>query len=323
MNLENIKHLLRTFFIPVVFLLTIIFIGVWLIAGRDKPAEEKFGELAPIQIDSVLREDLEIKNISAGLRISKTPKIVNVFKRGMPVSINTIAKKLGLAKKPKKIGTNQYWEEKNKILKFNPSTFQMNYSFRSGKTSGDLTEKKAQTKAEEFLSGLSLIDKSTQLNLVEINRLVTVGRDEPEVARDNNFDTYSILFEIDLDGLSVINENGITSVVKIWVGLDGEIRKLDASTQSYTTTDKSTYKVKTAKDVRGEVDGQEVTVVNIKGNLPLTHRKVTINYSQGGLVYLLTSKGKYIQPFYLLSGFAVGDVIRSSTILGLVPALEN
>ncbi len=324
MNLERLQQLLRTYFIPAIFIVAVVVVGSWFLVFRDKPAEEKFGKLPSVEIKSVVWDLIKIKTNTKLLKLDKAPKTLPVYLKGEPIGINEVAKKLGFKKTAKKTGKNLDWEDGQKTLTFSTSTLHLSY-YRGGDISGgSLTEPKALAKAREILSGLSLVDQTTALKSTKVDRLLVANRTHPEpVGEGENFEVYAITFQINLNGFSLLNETGTDHVISVWVDKRGELRNLSASTQSYRTSDKSTYNIKDLGQVKEDLEKGRGKIVNIESGFPTKVASVDVNYTSAQIGYLMSSKDKYIRPFYFVEGFVRVNKFTQSKVGTFLSAIES
>ena len=323
MNLERLQQLIRTYFIPAIFILVVVVLGSWIFIFRDKPAEEKFGKLPDVEIKSVVWDLIKIQSSADRLKIEKPPKTLPVYLKSDPVNINAIAKKLGFAKTAKKSGKNIDWREGQKTLNFYTSTLIFSYLFKGSIPDGELTEKESVVKAQQILSDLSLVDANTQLKNTKVDRLLIAGRTHPEsVGEGKSFDVYAITFVVDLNGYKLLYESGTNHLIYVWVDKRGGLRKLSASTESYRTADKSTYNIKNLGQVKDDLEKGLGKIVSTDSIFPTRVENVIVDYYKANIGYLAISKDKYIRPVYLINGFAETGKFQKSSVKAILPAVQ-
>jgi len=324
MSLERVQQLLRTYFIPAVFIFVAVIFFSWLFLFREKPAEEKWGKLPDVELESVLWDLVKINNNTKALSISRAPNTLHVYFKGETINIKRLVQKLGFTDTPttqQKIST---WQKGDFALEIYTDTLEFTYSTSDEEIkTGGLTEQEAIEKGRAFLRKLGLDGKLFELEFRESSRLQTDLVPHPQEAEsDKDFKIYSLIFDLKLNGYDLVSENGIQSTISMNIDRSGKVRRLQSNVQLFNITDKSTYTINKIDILKKDLERGLGTVVHIEEGFPTRVERVDVAYTGAKIDYVLISRDKYIRPYYFVEWFVRANKFGQSKVRTILPAIE-
>lgn len=299
-------------------------------AARELGSDTKFGKLLVVSIPSVVDQSRPIK-YTMSLKDKKSfGRLGNVAQVGQgKISLSQgkkVAKALGIKGNPKKVvglqgqGEKYVWQVGGKVLTIPVETGEINYS--NSNTIPEVGVKytsDVRGVAEDFLKKSGLLGelKVRQEIPVEIKGVLSLKN----TGYSNGAE---VLFTKEYNGHEIITQ-GWAGYVSIVVGYDQRIRKFSYLSPA-KILDEGVYPVISAGDAINKLKANEAIVykVYIDGLSSLINN-VTLNsidVTEMKTVYIDSSAGKYLKPYYVFKGKATTTEDKEVEVSLLVNAIK-
>lgn len=289
--------------------LAAVSIAAFMLSRSSTEVKTIFGRIPGPEITSVTRPQSKILSIDfkSSDEIPKVATVYEVSKRGMSrQEAAKIAAKFGLKTKPagKKILT---WNEKKKILEFNLIAAELDFKNQNIKPlNGGFSVKNLAAIAKKFLKqkGLStegLIADTNNTRLFEVTGTTLQTTSKPtkpvfiEIGFNRKLNKYSLFYANPTDPAVSVMLNNKGQVFRV---LYRFINLADSKTGVYPTTDikkLATSNLSVFGILVRPQEGDEIFDASLIKS---------ITFEDFSLAYLDDQSGPYIQPVYILRGFA-------------------